>query len=105
MATLAKQQILGTGTVLSYVAASGGGDSFPNSGNDILHVKNGDSGSHTVTINSIRPCDQGFDHDLVVVVAAGAEAEIGPFTVARFGRAVSVTYSAVTSVTVAIASL
>lgn len=102
MATLSVQTAAITGTVVTYASAAGGGDDFPNDGRVMFHVKNADASSKTVTINSITACDQGFDHDLAIVVANGTERIIGPFTVARFGASVGVTYSAVTSVTVAV---
>lgn len=92
-----------TGVTSNPVPASSGGDTFPNDGFTFLRVKNGGGSSITVTINSQTPCNYGFDHDMTVTVAAGAEELIGTFPVNRFNDAngyVSVTYSAVTSVTV-----
>jgi hypothetical protein len=104
MALLTVQQIVRTGLNPSYQAAAGGGDSIPNSaGRVFLHVKNGGGSSINVTLNSQTNCDQGFDHDEVVAVPNGGERIIGPFP-ARFQDSsgnVQVTYSAVTSVTVA----
>lgn len=92
-----------TGAAVVYVAAAGGGDSFANDGNTEFRVKNGSGSSINVTVNSQTPCSQGFDHDIIVAVGAGAEKVIGPFEKGRFndvnGR-VNVTYSAVTTVTV-----
>lgn len=102
MAVLTKISSGLTGAAITFTAAAGGGDSFVNDGNTVLHVKNGGGSSINVTINSTRQCDQGFDHDLVVAVDAAAEQVIGPFSVARFGRSVGITYSGVTSVTVAV---
>lgn len=102
MATLAVTTLSQSGAVPSPVAAAGGGDSFPNTGREYLQVTNGDVSSKTVTINSVQACNQGFDHDLVVTVAAGDTKLIGPFPVRRFSSTVAVSYSAVTSVTVAV---
>lgn len=105
MATLTVQQTDLDGTTPSYAAAAGGGDEFTNDGRTMLHVKNGGAGSITVTVNSRVNCNQGYDHDSVTTIGAGAEAMIGPFDTTRFndpatGRA-SITYSGVTSVTIA----
>jgi hypothetical protein len=89
---------------VALVAASGGGDSFPAGTRRCLHVKNADASSKTVTIHSQKKCDQGATHDVAVVVAAGAEKRLGPYSPSRFADVnglVQVTYSAVTSVTVA----
>lgn len=104
MALLTVQIATVAGIVPSFVAAGAGGDTFSNTGRESLYVKNGSGASITVTINSLLNCDQGFDHDFVVTVAAGVDKVIGPFATNRFndgGGLVGVTYSAVTTVTVA----
>ncbi|RJQ26329.1 MAG: hypothetical protein C4589_09845 [Peptococcaceae bacterium] len=104
MATLSVQKISLTGLGPTFVAASAGGDIFANNSHVYLHVKNGDTAAKTVTVNSQRQCDQGFDHDIAVSVPASGERLIGPFNTSRFNNTdgnVEVTYSAVTSVTVA----
>lgn len=102
MAALAIQKITKAGTTPSYGAAAGGGDTVATDGSRrFLHVKNGGAGSITVTIDRVKPCDQGFDHDLSVAVAAGTERLIGPLPTEEFGANAAVTYSGVTSVTVA----
>lgn len=92
------------GAVITYVAAAGGGDKFANpDGATSLRVKNGSGVSINVTVNSQQQCSHGFDHDVIVAVAAGAEKVIGPFAKGRFNDVdgnVNVTYSAVTTVTV-----
>lgn len=105
MTTLAAQAINLTGLNQSYAAASAGGDDFVNTGREFMHVKNGGAGSINVTINSQTLCDQGYDHDVVVAVPAGGERIIGPFSPGRFNDAsnkAQITYSGVTSVTVAV---
>jgi hypothetical protein len=96
-----------TGTVTVKSAATGGGDSFPNTGQEILHVENLDAAPHTVTADAPNTCSFGATaapiHDGVIVVAAGATQEIGPFPVARFNdvnNRVQLTYDAVTAVKV-----
>lgn len=103
MALLTRQQPKLAGTAITYAAASGGGDTFGWTSDGVLRVKNGSGGSITVTI--VTPGNTKYgqaDPDIPVAVAAGAEAAIGPFpaTLATDG-VVSVTYSGVTSLTVA----
>lgn len=106
MAKLATQQISTTGLAPTYTAASAGGDTFANNGTTMVHVKNGGTAAVTVTIDSIEKCSHGFDHDLVVTVAANGEQLIGPLDASRFNNKatglVSMTYSGVTTVTVAV---
>lgn len=104
MAALAIQEASLAGLNPAFVAASAGGDTFANDGKTYLHVKNAGAAAVTATVNSIKPCDQGSDHDAVVSVPAGGERLIGPFPPGRFNDpngAAAVTYSDVTSVTVA----
>lgn len=104
MATLSAQQITPAGTAVTYAAATGGGDRMPVGPTTFLHVKNGGGSSITATINSITPCSQGFDHDLAVAVAAGADKMIGPIG-ERFrdtDNLAGITYTGVTTVTVAV---
>lgn len=85
-------------------AASGGGDTFTNDGATSLEVDNGGGGAITVTVDAVKDCDQGFDHDSVVSVGAGETRRIGPFPKSIFGSTPDVSYSGVTSVTVAAVS-
>ncbi|MDH5187354.1 MAG: hypothetical protein OEW37_00195 [Rhodospirillaceae bacterium] len=104
MATLTVYTTALDGVTPSYVAATGGGDDFVNSTNTLLHIKNGSGGDITVTVNSLKSCSYGFDHDSVTVVTAGSEEIVGPFDTKRFndsnGKA-AITYSGVTSLTIA----
>lgn len=104
MADLAIQKLNRAGVALNFAAAAAGGDRFPRTTRGYLHVKNGGGAAITVTLNSQKPCDQGFDHDELVNVPAGAERLIGGFADDRFADAqgyVNVTYSAVAGLTVA----
>ena len=88
----------------AYVACTAGGDTVLNSGYTLLHVINGHTGPWVVTINSITPCSQGFDHDAVVSVPASEERMIGLFDRGRFNDApgkVGITYDGVTALTIA----
>lgn len=77
-------------------------DTFLNDGRTFLVVSNGDTGSVTVTINSVVPCNYGFDHDIEVVVPAGEDRWIGEFPVGRFNNSegkVTVGYDSTTNIT------
>lgn len=105
MAVLNVQTVSSAGVAPAFVAAEAGGDKFANYGRTCIIVKNGDASPTTVTVNSQKLCDQGFDHDLTVSVPAGGEKWIGPLDPGRFNNAagqVEIAYSAVTSVTVAV---
>ena len=101
MADLTVQDITHTGLDPTYVAAAAGGDTFDNDGHTFFHAFNGSGGDITVTIDSPVDCNQGFAHDVAVVVTAGTDRMIGRFPVGRFHSSCSVTYSGVTSLTVA----
>ena len=105
MSVLAAQPVLLSGLAPVLTAAAGGGNQFINSGTEFLFVRNAHASPITVTINSIAPCNQGFDHDVVVSVPNGADRFIGPFPKSRFDDAngqVQITYSVVTALTVAV---
>lgn len=109
MATLTIQTAAIAGTALTLSAAAGGGDQFANSGNERVLIKNGSGAPITITFDSPTTCSFGANaaaaHDLAVVVAAGAETLVGPLATDRFNDAngnVQITYSGVTSLTVAV---
>jgi hypothetical protein len=114
MATLSVQKPSAAGVALTYAAAAGGGDKFANSGREFVHVQNASGGAITVTFTSgaasANKCSFGVAHtahDLSVAVGAGADAMIGPFNRERFNDVngdVNITYSGVTSLTVAVIS-
>ena len=107
MATLSTQRITRAGLGPSYAAASGGGDKLAPSGNTFLHVKNG--GGSPVTVTLVTPGNAAENvaiADLAVAVPNGGERMIGPLPGSLFGNTTdsglcSITYSGVTSVTVA----
>lgn len=105
MATLTTQTITRAGLNATYAAASGGGDKIKPGDAVFLHIKNGDSGSHTVTIATPGTVEGQAIADLAVAVPAGENRMIGPLSAALFRNPsdglVGVTYDAVTSVTVA----
>lgn len=103
MALLTHQAPTLAGTAVTYAAAAAGGDTFGRTAAGVLRVKNGSASSVTVTV--VTPGNTKYgqaDPDVPVAVAAGAEVAIGPFSDAlAVDGVISVTYSAVTSVTVA----
>jgi hypothetical protein len=102
MATLAAQIQTLDGLDPTLAAADAAGDDFANTGAEYLDVNNASAGAVTVTCNATRACNQGFDHNAVVSVPAGARRRIGPFSTDRFGQSVAITYSSATSVTVGV---
>lgn len=102
---LAIQEIVDSGTVVTYVAATAAGNSAENSFGMTFRVKNGGVGSINVTEVAQANCSHGFRHDIVVAVPNDSVAkEIGPFRNDRFlnrDGLVEISFSAVTSVTVA----
>lgn len=104
MADINVQKASLTGVTPALVAATAGGDKFYNNGDTVLHVKNGGGAPITVTVAATAKCSHGSLHDSVSSIAAGATAQIGPFPQARFNGIdgkISITYSGVTTVTVA----
>lgn len=105
MATLTVQQVVNTGATPSTASAAGGGDKCAPGDNTWIEVTNGGGSSINVTVNSQTPSNYGTDEDLVVAVGAGVTKRIGPLPANRFAAAddglVAITYSGVTSVTVA----
>lgn len=102
MATITPVAASEAGQAISYAAASGGGDSLVAgvNGKCTLHVRNGGS-SMTLTMAGAHPCNLGFTHDAVFTCAAGdKEIEVPRHCVDIHG-AVAITYSSVTSLTLA----
>jgi len=112
MATLTVQTYDESGTDLTLSSATGGGDQFANSGRESLIIVNNDASSKTVTIaaqtTSFEDTDFGNavkQDQSVTVSASGGVAKIGPFSKRAFNDGsgnVQITYSAVTSLEVAV---
>lgn len=103
MATITPVTVDTTGAAVTYTAASGGGDTIANAAGATLRVKNGGVGSINVTLTGAKACSQGSTHDKVIAVAAAAEKaiKIPSQCVHTDTGACAVTYSGVTTVTVA----
>lgn len=104
MAQLTVVQPTFAGVAPSYAAVSAS-DTFANTGEEVIHIKNGGASATTVTITSAQQCNQGFSHDLTVTIVAGADKFIGPFPTNRFNNSNGLTTfacSVTTSVTAAV---
>ena len=106
MAVLTVQNATRESLVLTdaLVAAGVSGDSWGNTGTEYLAVNNGAGSSITVTLVYQRQFDEQTASNRTVVVAAGKLTLIGPFPQHLYNASnqrASVTYSSVTSVTVA----
>lgn len=103
MALLTNQQPTLAGTAITYVAAAGGGDTIGYSPTGVLRVKNG--GGSPITVTIVTPGNTQYgqaDPDIPVTVTNGTEKAIGPFPAQlAVDGIISVTYSGVTTVTVA----
>lgn len=106
MALLTKQTIQVTGTTPTYGAASAGGDTVRPGERTVLHVLNADASPKTVTVVVPGTRFGQANPDVAVTVAAGEE----EFILLTREQAdadglVSITYSDVTSLTVAALSI
>ena len=106
MATLTVQSLVKAGLNTTYGAAASGGDEFANDGDTFLHVKNGGGGSINLTVASqvSDPNEGTIADDNVVAVPAGEERMIGDFSQKAYNDSAGkcqLTYSGVTSVTIA----
>lgn len=106
MAVFTAQQVSTAGIAPSYSAVSAS-DTFANDGTVFLHVKNAGGSPDTVTLVSVKTCDQGATHNLTVSVpATTGDRIIGPFETSRFNDPttglVTVQHSFTTSVTAAL---
>ena len=102
MAVLTPVTIARAGVSEVTAAASAGGDLLPNTGKEWIEVQNAGGGAITVTIN-------GFADGVAVAIqtvsipATTGRKKIGPFPPSIYNNSsnqVSITYSAVTSLTI-----
>jgi hypothetical protein len=113
MATLTRQVLGEDGLTASYVAAGVSGDEVANlDGATFLHIKNGGGAPITVTVaeqisgNTVQDTSLGklTKANATKTIANAAEAFFGPFKKAGFNDIdgnIQITYTAVTSVTIA----
>lgn len=103
MAALSAQRIAVSGTAPTYAAASAGGDTAPIGGGLLLHVVNGGGSSITLTVDTPGTVDGLAIGNASVAIPAGDSAFVPLTYVYRQSTGVAnVTYSAVTSVEVAV---
>jgi hypothetical protein len=101
MAVLTVQEISRTGLNPSYSSAAGGGDTVPNDEITFLHIKNGSGASIDVTIQTPGTVDGLAITDRQVTVPASGERMIGPFPASVYSATLTLSYSGVTSLTIA----
>lgn len=97
------QEVVGAGVVPVFVAAALAGNNFINDGRISLEFVNGHTAPITITVDSFTPCNQGFDHDLVFTVAAGARHRTPTLDPGRYSRPdgrVYITYSLTTALVI-----
>lgn len=107
MATLTKQSITRAAITPTYAAAAGGGDKFVPDDKTFLQFKNGSGAPITVTVVTPGTVEgQGIADLTITVPATTGDKMAGPFPKALFandadGGLAAITYSGVTSLTVA----
>lgn len=85
MAVLTVQRVVLAGLKPTFVEPGATGDTFVNSGRVFIFVKNGTASTIDVTIDSVAPCSQGYDHDAeVAAIPASENRMVGPFPQSRF---------------------
>lgn len=104
MATLSVVKEAFDGVDVAAASAAGGGDSWPNDGKTRCLFINGSGGAITVTIvtSGTDPTTGLAIADQTVVVGATSTHMTKPFPIGLFGSTVSMTYSGVTTFTVAL---
>lgn len=108
MALLTTQSITRTGLEAAYSSCSAGGDTFTNSGYELIHVKNGHSAAQTVMVATPATSYGLAIADPAIEITAGEDRFIGPFPTALFNGSadtVSLSYSSTTSLTIAVLKL
>ena len=106
MATLTTQTVTRAGVQMTYAAATGGGDKFTPDATTFLHVKNGSAGALTVTVTPTKVPIPNLTTTFaaVSVNATTGDNMMGPFPSEFFAGSdglASITYSGVTSLTIA----
>lgn len=109
MPLLAVEKVVESGLIATYTAADAGGDTFINDGRTILNVKNASGSPITVTVAVESASTEKAGYGTVtkaaavaVIAATTGEEFMGPFPGTAFGVLCAVTYSDVTTLTVAV---
>lgn len=109
--TVNKSKRSGNGVDLAGAAASGGGDTFINTGAELVIIKNGSGAPMTLTVETQSTVDGLAVADLTATIGAGETRCLGPFPPAIYsegaasGGNANLSYSSATSVTVAVVQL
>lgn len=69
---------------VAFVNATEAGDLCPNDGDTVLLFENGATQEVVITINSLKPCSHGQDHNSVCTIPTDKRRLIGPFDRGRF---------------------
>lgn len=98
----------GNGNDLAGVAANVAGDTFPNTGREVVVIKNASVGAITVTVPTTGTVDGLAIADLTASIGAGETRMLGPFPPSIYsadgqpGEVASLSYSDVTTLTVTV---
>jgi hypothetical protein len=93
-------------TTKAFAAATAGGDSFTTGDEVYLEVKNASGSQVTCTVATPGTVEGIAESGFVFTVAATTGlTEVGPFPSRLFGTTATITYSAVTSLTIACKSM
>jgi hypothetical protein len=86
-----------------FSACSAGGDSFTSGDNTFIAVKNGAGSPVTVTVATPGNVQGIAEGPFTFTVPASGSTDVGPFPSTLFGPTAQVTYSSVTTLTIAVA--
>lgn len=103
MAALTVNNVTSAGVAITAATPAGGGDTFANTGREMVRISNASGGSITATFVTTKTVDGNAVSDLVVTITNGQTKVIGRFDPATYNDAnglVSVTCSATSSVTI-----
>lgn len=86
------------------IAANVGGDTFNNTGREIIFLENGDASPTTATVAVEQQLDGNAVVPLAVtnVPATNGRIMVGPFDKTVYGSSVSITYTSITSLNVSV---
>lgn len=109
MALISTQTVTSAGLTPSLQACAAGGDTYSPSATTMLYIKNGDTVQHTVTVHTTATAYGQPISNVAIPVPAGSEIMAGPFDPGEVANPAttlaSLTYDAVTSMTVAAISV
>lgn len=83
--------------------AAAAGDTFNNTGTEVLHIKNSGGTARTVTVPATKACSHGYLHDASVSVPiTTGDRFLGPFPLDQFGTTPNINYSSPTGLTISV---